>query len=54
MGNSNGNIHKYWKEFWNKDLPRSQGGFIWDMVDQGIRKINKVSTVINERQVLCL
>ena len=43
MGNSNGNIHKYWKEFWNKDPPRLQGGFVWDMVDQGIRKFDEVS-----------
>eukprot|EP00547_Thalassionema_nitzschioides_P008698 CAMPEP_0194231106 /NCGR_PEP_ID=MMETSP0156-20130528/44756_1 /TAXON_ID=33649 /ORGANISM="Thalassionema nitzschioides, Strain L26-B" /LENGTH=1110 /DNA_ID=CAMNT_0038963715 /DNA_START=337 /DNA_END=3669 /DNA_ORIENTATION=- len=38
MGNSNGNIHLYWKAFWDKDLSRLQGGFIWDMIDQGIRK----------------
>mmetsp|Transcript_25069 Transcript_25069/g.37088 ORF Transcript_25069/g.37088 Transcript_25069/m.37088 type:complete len:1513 (-) Transcript_25069:7-4545(-) len=39
MGNSNGNIHLYWKAFWDDDnLPRLQGGFIWDMVDQGLRK----------------
>ena len=37
MGNSNGNLHLYWKEFWNKEIPRLQGGFIWDMVDQGLR-----------------
>jgi beta-galactosidase/beta-glucuronidase len=37
MGNSNGNLHLYWKEFWNQDTPRLQGGFIWDMIDQGIR-----------------
>lgn len=37
MGNSNGNLHLYWKEFWNKAVPRLQGGFIWDMIDQGLR-----------------
>jgi len=37
MGNSNGNLHLYWKEFWNPDIPRLQGGYIWDMVDQGLR-----------------
>ena len=37
MGNSNGNLHLYWKEFWNPDIPRLQGGFIWDMIDQGLR-----------------
>lgn len=42
MGNSNGNIHLYFKAFWDKDLPRLQGGFIWDMIDQGLRKKNKV------------
>jgi len=38
MGNSNGNIHLYWREFWDVDKPRLQGGFIWDMIDQGLRK----------------
>jgi beta-galactosidase len=38
MGNSNGNLHLYWKAFWDKDIPRLQGGFIWDMIDQGLRK----------------
>jgi len=38
MGNSNGNIHLYWKSFWDNELPRLQGGFIWDMIDQGLRK----------------
>jgi len=37
MGNSNGNLHLYFREFWNDDLPRLQGGYIWDMVDQGLR-----------------
>ena len=37
MGNSNGNLHLYWQEVWNKDIPRFQGGFIWDMIDQGLR-----------------
>jgi beta-galactosidase len=37
MGNSNGNLHLYWKEFWSDDTPRLQGGFIWDMIDQGLR-----------------
>ena len=38
MGNSNGNLHLYWEQFWNKSKPRLQGGFIWDMIDQGLRK----------------
>ena len=37
MGNSNGNLHLYWERFWKGDLPRLQGGFIWDMIDQGLR-----------------
>jgi len=37
MGNSNGNLHLYWETFWSKDTPRLQGGFIWDMIDQGLR-----------------
>jgi beta-galactosidase len=37
MGNSNGNLHLYWNEFWDSDKPRLQGGFIWDMIDQGLR-----------------
>jgi len=38
MGNSNGNIHLYWQAFWDEKLHRLQGGFIWDMIDQGLRK----------------
>lgn len=38
MGNSNGNLHLYWEAFWREDLPRLQGGYIWDMIDQGLRK----------------
>ena len=37
MGNSNGNIHYYYKAFWDDNLPRFRGGCIWDMIDQGIR-----------------
>lgn len=36
MGNSNGNLDKYWKLF--RAHPRCQGGFVWDWVDQGLRK----------------
>lgn len=39
MGNSNGNIHLYWEYFYSNKFPRLQGGFIWDMIDQGIRKV---------------
>ena len=34
MGNSSGSLCDYWDMFWN--LPKLQGGFIWDWVDQGI------------------
>ena len=34
MGNSNGNIFKYWDAIYQ--YPRIQGGFIWDWVDQGL------------------
>lgn len=39
MGNSNGNVHMYWELFWSDKYPRMQGGFIWDMIDQGLRKV---------------
>lgn len=41
MGNSNGNLHYYWNEIWNDEIPRFQGAFIWDMIDQGLRVPNK-------------
>jgi len=34
MGNSNGNIFKYWDAIYS--YPRLQGAFIWDWVDQGL------------------
>lgn len=39
MNNSNGNLHLYWGAF--RKFERLQGGFIWDMVDQGLRKKTK-------------
>ncbi|NOV02049.1 glycoside hydrolase family 2 TIM barrel-domain containing protein [Paenibacillus planticolens] len=36
MGNSCGNLHKYWELF--DKYPILQGGFIWDWIDQSIRK----------------
>lgn len=61
MNNSNGNLHLYWEKFWDDSNPRIQGGFIWDMIDQGLRKKNKggreyfgyggdFGDVINDRQ----
>jgi beta-galactosidase len=35
MGNSNGNLFKYWELF--EKYPVLQGGFIWDWIDQAIR-----------------
>ena len=34
MGNSNGNIYKYWDAIYK--FPRIQGAFVWDWVDQGL------------------
>ncbi len=39
MGNSNGGMHRY-IELSERD-PRYQGGFIWDFVDQAVRKKNR-------------
>ena len=36
MGNSSGGLSHYWRLFWDESLPRLQGGFIWDWIDQGI------------------
>ncbi len=36
MGNSNGNLKEYWDLIYQH--PELQGGFIWDWVDQGLRK----------------
>lgn len=43
MGNSNGNLDKYWRLF--RTHPRCQGGFVWDWVDQGLRKTLSPSEV---------
>ena len=44
MGNSNGNLWKYWELIYGKK--HLQGGFIWDWVDQSLRK------PVPEREVL--
>ncbi|CAM9603182.1 unnamed protein product [Chrysoparadoxa australica] len=41
MGNSCGGLHKYWELFRSPLYPRVQGGWIWDWVDQGLRKEGK-------------
>ncbi|MEM7535916.1 MAG: glycoside hydrolase family 2 TIM barrel-domain containing protein [Chloroflexota bacterium] len=38
MGNSNGNLKEYWEVV--EKYPRVQGVFIWDWVDQGLRRVN--------------
>ncbi|NNF53830.1 MAG: hypothetical protein HKN03_05235 [Acidimicrobiales bacterium] len=42
MGNSNGGLHRYWDMIYQ--TPRLAGGFIWDWVDQGIRRIEPDGT----------
>jgi beta-galactosidase/beta-glucuronidase len=37
MGNSPGNLKEYWDII--ETYPRLQGGFIWDWVDQGLRRV---------------
>ena len=36
MGNSNGSLADYWKAI--EETPGLQGGFIWDWIDQGLRR----------------
>jgi beta-galactosidase len=36
MGNSNGNLKEYWEAI--RSHKRLQGGYIWDYVDQGLRR----------------
>ena len=36
MGNSGGCLSRYWSQFRDVLLPRAQGGFIWDLIDQGL------------------
>lgn len=39
MGNSVGALHEYWRLI--RKYPMYQGGFVWDFVDQSVRKIGK-------------
>ncbi len=39
MGNSTGNLKEYWEAI--EKYPRLQGGFIWDWVDQGLRRVTE-------------
>ncbi|QDZ19643.1 beta-galactosidase [Chloropicon primus] len=43
MGNSTGNLHKYWEAFYSNES--LQGGFIWDWVDQGLRDPSDLNSV---------
>jgi len=47
MGNSNGNLWKYWDLIYSKK--HLQGGFVWDWVDQGIRKPIPPRHVLRDR-----
>jgi beta-galactosidase len=38
MGNSNGSLSDYWDLIWKNKARGLQGGYIWDWVDQGLRK----------------
>jgi len=42
MGNSPGNLKEYWDII--EAYPRLRGGFIWDWVDQGIRRVTDDGT----------
>ena len=39
MGNSPGNLKEYWEIF--EQYPRLRGAFVWDWVDQGLRRITE-------------
>ena len=43
MGNSPGNLKEYWEII--EAYPRIRGGFIWDWVDQGIKRISEKGEV---------
>lgn len=42
MGNGPGSLKEYWEAFYK--YPRLQGGFIWDYIDQGLRRVNPDGT----------
>ena len=39
MGNSVGNLQDYWDVIYQHDI--LAGGFIWDWIDQGLRKVSE-------------
>lgn len=52
MGNSNGNLHAYWRLF--RRHPRIQGGFVWDWVDQGLKKWISAPTPLKNASGQCI
>ena len=38
MGNSSGNLDEWWEAF--HTLNHAQGGFLWDWLDQGLRRLD--------------
>ena len=46
MGNSSGGLADYWEIFERERL--LQGGFIWDYIDQGIRKTKQAPAVVTD------
>ena len=46
MGNALGNFREYWDEVYSN--PRMLGGFIWDWVDQGIKKTHPQPLPVRE------
>ncbi len=43
MGNATGNLREYWDAI--RAYPRLQGGYIWDWVDQGFRRVTPEGVV---------
>jgi beta-galactosidase len=52
MGNSSGNLWLYWDLIYHR--PHLQGGFIWDWVDQGLRKPVPMTATITDRSTNAL
>jgi beta-galactosidase len=52
MGNSTGNLFEYWDLCYSK--PQLQGAFVWDWVDQGLRKLIPASFTVVDRGPLKL
>ena len=48
MGNSSGNLEKYWDPVYDPDVPHYQGGFLWDWVDLAIRTPVKTQSFVED------